>query len=246
MVRRLKDYAVDLIVTVGFDRLFVPEVLAAARLGGINAHPSLLPELRGPSPIFWAVKSGCRELGVTLHALDRREDHGVILDQAPFRLPRRATGAEIYGIAGDLAGKMYLELLRGVVNELPLGRPQDHARATRAPRPRPEDVEVVPAEWQCERLADFACGAPYFRAPFLKLGDETFFVRCALAVELGRHPVRAHGLDARRTVQGRRGSARDPGVSAALVADARLRDGPTSSCAARTCRTEGEEAVECR
>ena len=187
MVRRLKDYAVDLIVTVGFDRLFVPEVLAAARLGGINAHPSLLPELRGPSPIFWAVKSGCRELGVTLHALDRREDHGVILDQAPFRLPRRATGAEIYGIAGDLAGKMYLELLRGVVNELPLGRPQDHARATRAPRPRPEDVEVVPAEWQCERLADFACGAPYFRAPFLKLGDETFFVRCALAVELGRH-----------------------------------------------------------
>jgi methionyl-tRNA formyltransferase len=186
MVRRLKVYDLDLIVCVGFDRLFSPAILATAGSGAVNAHPSALPELRGPSPIFWALKLGWRRLAVTLHALDRREDHGVVFDQEPFALPHRASGAEIYSIAGDLAGSMLVHLMEGLRGALPPGMPQDHARATRAPRPRPEDVEVVPGAWSSEHLADFACGAPYFRAPFLKLGDDTFFVRRAIDTEPGR------------------------------------------------------------
>ncbi len=185
-VQLCESWSLDLIVTVGFDRLFSVELLATARRGGINAHPSALPRLRGPAPIFWALRRGLRELTVTLHALDRHEDHGPIHAQRAFPLPRRVTGDWIYDQAGRLAGQMLAELLpRAASGPLP-SVPQDDAAADRAPRPVAEDLEVVPLEWGCEHLVDFACGAPFFRAPWLRLGPDTFHVRTGLRAEPGR------------------------------------------------------------
>jgi methionyl-tRNA formyltransferase len=189
-VRRLRHYELDLILCVGFDRLFSPEILMTARLGGINAHPSRLPALRGPAPIFWALRTGLRELAVTLHALDRREDHGSIFAVEPFGLPHGADGPELYRIAGDLAGRMMLALLGQLSDRLPRGTPQVDSLATRAPRARPEDVQIEPKAWRAQHLLDFACGAPYFRTPFVRFGDEsggdTFFIRRGLSFDLGR------------------------------------------------------------
>jgi methionyl-tRNA formyltransferase len=185
-VELIGEHDLDWIVCVGFDRLFTPAVLATARCGGVNAHPSPLPLLRGPSPIFWALKLGLTELSVALHALDPAEDHGPVYAVEHFALPPRAGGDAIYVLAGRLAGRMLASLLGRAGTGSLVGTPQDHSRATRAPRPRPEDVEVVPGDWQCEHLARFACGAPFFRAPWLRLGGETFFVRRGLCAEPGR------------------------------------------------------------
>ncbi len=186
-IRHVQDHEVDLIVCVGFDRLFAPELLAAAPRGGINAHPSRLPEWRGPSPIFWALKEGRRDLSLTLHALDEGEDHGAIYVQESFVLPHRASGEDIYDIAGRLAARLMAPLLSRLAAGGGLdGRPQEHHRATRAPRPKPEDALVDPLTWGCEHLVDFACGAPFFRAPWFKLGDDVFFARRGLKAEPGR------------------------------------------------------------
>ncbi len=185
-VRILADHELDWMVCVGFDRLFKPAVLGTARCGGINAHPSALPSLRGPSPLFWALKNGLTELAVTLHALDAREDHGPVFAQRPFAMPARATGEELFGAAGNLAGPMLVDLLeRAAAGEL-AGTPQDHERAPRPPRPRPGDALVDPLEWDCEHLVRFACGARFFRAAWFKLGTETFFARRGLRSEPGR------------------------------------------------------------
>ncbi|MBI5507788.1 MAG: hypothetical protein HY903_03435 [Deltaproteobacteria bacterium] len=186
VIRRLREHDLDLIVCVGFDRLFSAELLAAARHGGVNAHPSLLPLLRGPAPLFWALQQGLRHTGVTLHRLDAKEDHGPIFGAQRFQIPRRATGAEIYGLAGALAGELLAGFLSRVESELPAGRAQEHARATRAPRPKPEDVHLDPSAWKAEALVDFCCGAPYFRAPWLRFGDDIFFVRRGIDVERAR------------------------------------------------------------
>jgi hypothetical protein len=44
-----------------------PELLALPRHGFLNLHPSLLPAYRGPHPLFWALRDGLRESGVTVH-----------------------------------------------------------------------------------------------------------------------------------------------------------------------------------
>src|SRR5690606_14112314 len=46
----------DLSVVVAYGLILKREVLELPRLGSINVHASLLPELRGAAPINWAIK----------------------------------------------------------------------------------------------------------------------------------------------------------------------------------------------
>src|SRR5689334_2236181 len=64
----------DLLVSVDFDRILGPEVLALARLGAINAHPGMLPRYRGVGVVTWAVQNGEPEVGVTVHHMDEGID----------------------------------------------------------------------------------------------------------------------------------------------------------------------------
>lgn len=180
----MEAHPFDVLVCVGFDRLFKRPVLQLPRVGGLNCHPSRLPKLRGPAPIFWAVKNGERTLAVSIHELDPGEDHGPVVAQEDFVLPRRATTDDIYRLAGRLAGQMLRPLLPRVGSLS--GTPQHHAAATRAPRPGPEDARFDPGEWSGEHLLDFVNVAPFCRAAWTRLGDEVFFVRRALSFEPGR------------------------------------------------------------
>lgn len=194
------DHHIDLLVCVGFDRLFRPALLATGSRGGINAHPSDLPRLRGPAPIFWALREGRKRMALTLHKLDPGEDHGPILAQEWFAPSSLATGEMIFGMAGKLAGRMLVPLLAKAAEGAIVGTPQNHRNASRAPRPKPEDAHVTPSEWSCEALLRFACGAPYFRAPWMTLGGETYHVRRGLTAELGKRVPGDHALAGSRLV----------------------------------------------
>ena len=185
-VRTIADFGLEWIVCVGFDRLFSPAVLATAARGGLNLHPSLLPRWRGPSPLFWALKMGERAWGVTLHGMDEKEDHGPIYAQESFIIPRRAAGEEVYRLAAELGARLIAGALERARAGALVGTPQRHELASRAPRPRPEDAFVEPSAWGCDHLVDFACGAPYFRAPCLKLGEDVFYARRGIRAEPGR------------------------------------------------------------
>ena len=53
---------------------------------GINLHPSLLPELRGPWPMPWTILKGLKTSGVTAHILTPKFDEGDILLQKEFEV----------------------------------------------------------------------------------------------------------------------------------------------------------------
>ncbi len=183
MVRRHEP---DVLVCAGFDRLFTPALLAVFRQGAINLHPSLLPRWRGPSPLFWAAKHRDLLFGVTIHALDHRADHGPIYAQAPFRPLPRASSEDLYRLAATIAAPMLVTVLRMLHNGTLRGVTQDDSAACRAPRPKAEDVCVVPRLWAAEHLVDFCSIAPFFRAPWIRFGNDTFFVRRGLLAEPGR------------------------------------------------------------
>ncbi|KAF2155654.1 Formyltransferase [Myriangium duriaei CBS 260.36] len=72
----------DLIIAVSFGLLVPPRILSLTRYGGLNVHPSLLPDLHGPAPIHWALLHGETHSGVTLQTLHPQHfDQGTILDQ---------------------------------------------------------------------------------------------------------------------------------------------------------------------
>lgn len=185
-VRHIADHRPDALVCVGFDRLFGLELLTTAPIARINVHPSLLPDLRGPSPIFWMARRGDRTLGITIHEMDPGEDHGIIYRQTEVARPPMATGDELYRLAAEVAAPFLCEVLAELAAGNLRGLAQPHRQATRAPRPKPEDARFQPEEWGAQHLVEFCSAARFFRAAWTRFGEQTFFARRGVKAELGR------------------------------------------------------------
>ncbi|KAI4095480.1 MAG: hypothetical protein LQ344_001606 [Seirophora lacunosa] len=84
---------INLIVAVSFGLLVAPRILKLAKYGGVNIHPSILPEFRGPAPLHHTLLNNRKTTGVTLQTLHpTRFDDGKIIDQTPY--PGIEHGAE--------------------------------------------------------------------------------------------------------------------------------------------------------
>lgn len=80
--------SINLIIAVSFGLFVPPRVLNSTEYDGLNLHLSLLPDLRGPSPVHYAILNGYKQTGVTLQTLSPVDfDHGKILLQAPVSIP---------------------------------------------------------------------------------------------------------------------------------------------------------------
>lgn len=87
----LRQQSPDVCVIVAYGKIIPPNVLAVPPLGFVNVHPSLLPLLRGASPITAAIAQGLANTGVSIMLLDAGMDTGPLLQQLSFPIPARAT-----------------------------------------------------------------------------------------------------------------------------------------------------------
>ncbi|KAL2073717.1 hypothetical protein VTL71DRAFT_11043 [Oculimacula yallundae] len=77
-----ENESINLIIAVSFGLFVPPRILNAVEYGGLNLHPSLLPDYRGPAPLQRMLIKDKGICGVTLQTLDTATfDHGKILDQ---------------------------------------------------------------------------------------------------------------------------------------------------------------------
>jgi methionyl-tRNA formyltransferase len=125
----------DLIVTAHSHARVGKDALAAAKLGGIGYHPSLLPRHRGIAAIEWTIKEGDPIAGGTVYHLADRMDAGAIAAQEWVFVRKGETARELWERALAPLGQ---KLLADVVNHakahgsLP-ATPQDEEFATQAP-----------------------------------------------------------------------------------------------------------------
>jgi len=77
----LRQHGVELVVLAGYMRLLSPEFIAAFPDRILNIHPSLLPAFPGLDAQTQAFDYGCRIAGCTVHFVDEKLDHGVIVLQ---------------------------------------------------------------------------------------------------------------------------------------------------------------------
>ena len=139
----IRDLAPDALCVACFNRRLPSALLAMARLGCLNVHPSLLPDNRGPDPLFWTFQRGDRETGVTVHLMDAGLDTGPILAQRPIPFPEGITEAALERACAEAGGDLLVSALRGLANGSLTPRPQDPARATTYPLPSPDDYTIT-------------------------------------------------------------------------------------------------------
>ncbi|KAL9606071.1 MAG: hypothetical protein Q9179_000751 [Wetmoreana sp. 5 TL-2023] len=108
----------NLVVAVSFGLLIPPRIIQSAKYGGLNVHPSMLPEFPGPAPLHHTLLEGRKTTGVTLQTLHPTKfDGGKIIAQTPY--PGIEHGAETVGQLRDVTAPLGARMLvQGIKNGL--------------------------------------------------------------------------------------------------------------------------------
>lgn len=129
-IAQLRQWSADVAIFTG-GNILREETLRTFRLGVLNAHLALLPEVRGMSSPEWSLLAGV-PLGITIHFMDRGIDTGPVLLRREFTLPPEC------GSLTDLRNRMIaegIELIVQSVSALDRGTispvPQDSQQASR-------------------------------------------------------------------------------------------------------------------
>ena len=131
---RLRETLPEVGVVVAYGHILKAELLELPPRGMVNVHPSLLPALRGPAPVEWAVINGLDQTGVTIMQLDAGMDTGPILHQIPDHLDPDVTGGELSEHLAEVGAQALVETLALLEQGALRPVPQNDALATYAPK----------------------------------------------------------------------------------------------------------------
>src|SRR5437667_12364705 len=145
-LERLRALAPDVGVVVAYGHILKPDLLALPRRGMIDLHPSLLPELRGAAPVEWAILNGLKQTGVTIMRMDEGLDSGPILLQIPHDVDPDVTGGELSEHLSEMGAQALVEALALFQTNGLEPHPQEHARATYAPKLTRATARILWAE----------------------------------------------------------------------------------------------------
>lgn len=132
----------DVYIVASFGKILPAEVINKPKFESLNVHPSLLPKLRGPSPIQGSIL-GAERTGVTIMRMDEKMDHGPIVAQreediAPFPDYYSLVEEKLARAGGELLSEVLPKWVNGEIEELP----QDEALATYTKIIKKEDSDI--------------------------------------------------------------------------------------------------------
>ena len=134
---RLRELDADVAVVVAFGQILPKAVLDVPSRGSINVHGSVLPRYRGAAPIAWAIIRGETETGITTFQMDPGMDTGDVLLTESTPIDPEETAGELSARMSVMGARVLIRTLDAL--DTLTAVPQDHARATLAPRLKKED-----------------------------------------------------------------------------------------------------------
>ena len=177
----LADHHADVAVVACFPWRIPPQILSLPTAGFLNLHTSLLPELRGPYPLFWTFRLGITA-GLTVHYMDHELDTGDIVLQKEIGFPDGIFGYEADILMAQHGAAMLALTCRNLATGT-LSRSPQSGKGSYYPRPGREDFRI-PTTWPARRAFNFICGTAEWGHPFQIVGhDIDLIVRSAISFE---------------------------------------------------------------
>ena len=103
----------DMLVCFAYGHIFGPKFMELFRFGGINLHPSALPQFRGCTPVNAAILNGLEKTAFSVQKVSAKMDEGNILAQVEVCLDGTENAA---GLLDDAAEKG-ADLICGILND---------------------------------------------------------------------------------------------------------------------------------
>ena len=94
--KTLSDLNPDFLIVVAYGKILSKKTLSIPKIMPINIHGSLLPILRGASPVEHALLNGFKKTGTTLQKMDYKLDEGDIILQEEFEISENCQFYELY------------------------------------------------------------------------------------------------------------------------------------------------------
>lgn len=169
-VAEIKKYACEYALVVAYGKILPESLISAFPKGVLNVHYSLLPKYRGASPVEAALLHDETVTGVTIQKMVRELDAGDILAQEEMAIGQDETTKELKPRLIEVGARLLVAtLLRYLAGEI-IPVPQDHARATRAPKIKKEEGKLnlsAPAfdNWRKYRAYAESPGTYFFDPP---------------------------------------------------------------------------------
>jgi methionyl-tRNA formyltransferase len=131
-IERIRSFDPDFIVVVAYGQILKLPVIEAPRFGTINIHSSLLPRWRGAAPIQWAILAGDSETGITTMKIVPKLDAGDMLLQERTPIRPDDTAESLHDRLSEIGAKLIVPTLKGVMEGVLAGSPQDESLVTYA------------------------------------------------------------------------------------------------------------------
>ncbi|GET08353.1 methionyl-tRNA formyltransferase [Ligilactobacillus agilis] len=206
-MQRVISLAPDLIVTAAFGQFLPTKLIAAAKVGAVNVHGSLLPKYRGGAPVQYAIMNGDQETGVTIIYMVKKMDAGDMLAQAKLPIgPHDDTGS-IFAKMSILGRDTLLATLPKLVAGELVAQKQDESQVVFSPTIKPEEeklsltLNAKQIDWKVRALRP-APGAYFenFNGKRTKLWDvtplaETTSLPAGAVVAVTKHELKLAAAD---------------------------------------------------
>lgn len=138
----LKQIDFDILVTMAYGQIVPQEVLNSPKIGSLNLHGSLLPDLRGAAPIQRAIINGYSKTGVTLQEMALKMDAGKIYAQKEIIIEENDNYTSLSIKVAETSADLLINNILSYANKENLGIEQDEEKVTFANKIAPEDEHL--------------------------------------------------------------------------------------------------------
>ena len=128
--KAIKKYEANMGIMAAFSFKISPAVFCLTNKGFFNVHPGLLPQYRGPDPVFQQLKNKDTFAGITIHKVDKDFDTGHIVLTEKIKIQTTDTHGILTTRLSELAAKQVDILLKMATFDIDIpSRSQDESKA---------------------------------------------------------------------------------------------------------------------
>ena len=131
LIEKIASLEPDMIVVAAFGQILPQSVLDIPKLGCINVHGSLLPKLRGASPMHAAILEGLDESGITIMRMEAGLDTGDMISKVSCDIKGKDF-TEVSGILAEAGAELLAETIPHIADGTAVYEKQNDSEATYA------------------------------------------------------------------------------------------------------------------
>ncbi len=176
-VSRLRELGVELIVVMAYGHMLRDNVLNYGKYPCLNLHGSILPKLRGASPIESAIALGEKETGVSLMKIVKKMDAGAVCDVERIFIEDCDTSVSLRLKFRAASATLLERNLDSIKNEIANFVEQNESEATYTRKFDKSDASIdfnASGKNICNRIRAFGFATFEYNADILKVADASY------------------------------------------------------------------------